>query len=136
MRCDTFHCYWYSSVSPSSSYLPLWRVTYCKYTLSPTFELQQCSFHCYRLQLAPWAAPAHSPGLLLLRPVLYLPCKPCCKGHRMCSILYCCLFSSPKQLYMMIDPSLTFYLTLYLVTRTWCLRKLIPSKVFFIFKIL
>ena len=27
--------------------------------------LHKCSFHCYRLQLAPWAAWAHSPGMLL-----------------------------------------------------------------------
>ena len=27
--------------------------------------LHKCSFHCYRLQLAPWTAWAHSPGMLL-----------------------------------------------------------------------
>ena len=27
--------------------------------------LHKCSFQCYRLQLAPWAAWAHSPGMLL-----------------------------------------------------------------------
>ena len=54
------------------------------------------------MQLAPWTARAHSPGLLLLRPLLYLPllcklyCRPYSRGY-LAYMLYCCFvfYASP-----------------------------------------